>query len=358
VSRPVAIALSAFCVATLACNKAPDVAPAAQNTASGADEAALKPAAPQRRPDLHLLVRVIEIQDQSADRTKVVAIDAKALRTEVESALRRVPRLRLDGVPRGETDEASPRPVAETEAALAVDLDWAFIEGRGRAVEKGEAIDKMLGMTLRFVARAHLEWRRGADASGRRLVEKVDGVVEGTVPYRAANWGSAEEFLRVRLVAAAELASVDAVRQAWATGRSDDEILAALDTGDRTTRVASCREAAERGLKGALPGLRKALESSASEVLVCACGALGRLRDAESVNALSARADSADVEVASTAAYALGDIGGAEAIAALNRTAAQHPSVLVRLKASEALHRARLEAVEKARHAAPQEKTP
>jgi HEAT repeat protein len=134
----------------------------------------------------------------------------------------------------------------------------------------------------------------------------------------------------------------------------EQELIAVLQNGQPADKAIACKELAIHGSKAAVPelaklladeqlvswarialeaipdpaadeALRNALDTAQGRALIGVINSIGVRRDAQAVEPLQNRLQSADGEVASAAAIALGNIGTAQATQALRGCRGLHP---------------------------------
>jgi hypothetical protein len=162
-----------------------------------------------------------------------------------------------------------------------------------------------------------------ADATGMRLFDPAVPSAR-TAAFRGA--------LDVALgVAAAQL-----VVLIDAAGKSDEVLIADLESPDGGVRDAAVRQLADRKNPAAVPALIDRLKDSDRQVVLRAMGALEELRDQRAVRPLIDLTERQDAAFVAQVVYVIGAIGGADAEAFLYTLQNGSPDAQVRVAATEA----------------------
>jgi hypothetical protein len=161
--------------------------------------------------------------------------------------------------------------------------------------------------------------------------------VTAAVPFRHREPALAQEFVRIRLARAVEIAAADAFGQLVVRSVPDEALLQMLDAPQHWRRVAALREVGERGLTGGLKAAEHAALDSRKDLALVAIGTLGRLGDRRSLAVLRKALDARAAEVIDAALTAIADIGGDEGRATIDEVARTHPSQWIRRRAEHLL---------------------
>jgi hypothetical protein len=141
---------------------------------------------------------------------------------------------------------------------------------------------------------------------------------------------------RAALDAALEIAAAQLVVLIDASGKSDDALIADLQSPDGGVRDAAVRQLADRRNPAAVPALIDRLKDSDRQVVLRAMGALEELRDQRAVRPLIDLTERQDPAFVAQVVYVIGAIGGADAEAFLYTLQNGSPDAQVRVAATEA----------------------
>jgi hypothetical protein len=164
------------------------------------------------------------------------------------------------------------------------------------------------------------------DAMGMRIFDP-----EGPTPDAARR-----RAFRGALDAALEIAAAQLVVLIDAAGKSDDALIADLQSPDGGVRDAAVRQLADRKNPAAVPALIERLNDSDRQVVLRAMGALEELRDQRAVRPLIDLTERQDPAFVVQVVYVIGAIGGPDAEAFLYTLQNGSPDAQVRVAATEA----------------------
>ena len=199
---------------------------------------------------------------------------------------------------------------------------------------------------LRAEVGVELSLTRGA---GTRIV----GEGRAQRPFLAGGPEARESAFRGALAEALEAATTQVALHLETATRSEDELVAALQSPDGQRREIALRVLADRRSPAAIPHLLERLAQDDRNVQLRAVGGLVAIGDPKAVPALVDASIGRDPSFVVQIAYAIGEIGGAEAEAYLFTLSTGHPEAIVRQAAQEALDGLRTRARATASNATP-----